>query len=214
MELVQKQGSQSELAWQYFELGDIYRIFGQPANALHNYDLARPIAEKIHQNLTLGFDRRAYGDMALQEGRFEDAMELYREYDRFVRAENHPWGMVQATGRLALAQAYLGNLEKARTVMKSALITMYEWRSDDLAMQCLLAEVVCRINEENQIGAIELASFLTHTPISWNETRQQAGELMAKAGDGLSEDQVKSAVERGRSLDLDVIVKDWFQLTE
>ena len=174
MELVRKQGTQSELAWQFFELGDIYRIFGQPEKAMTNYEQSLPLAERMNMSLALSFDQRARGDLALQAGHFTDAMLHYQEFDRYVRADNHPWGMTQSSARIALAHAYLGNVDQAREAMRGVLKEMYEWRSDDLAMQCLLAEAVCLLKEERMEDAISMASFLQHSPISWNETRFQA----------------------------------------
>jgi hypothetical protein len=122
--------------------------------------------------------------------------------------------LTQARGRLALAHAYLGDIEQARSNMKAALADMYEWRSDDLLMQCLLVDVVCRMKEGNTERAIELASFLRSNPISWNETRQMAGDLLIQAAEGLGDQAVEAAVERGKRLTLDVIAKKWFNLPD
>ena len=73
----------------------------------------------------------------------------------------------------------------------------------ELELIALLAEPVCLIKEEKHEAAVELASFIAHHPVSWNETRWQAQEILDRAAKDLSEETVQAAIERGKALELE-----------
>jgi len=206
--MIRKLGSQSDLAWRLFELGEVHRIFGEPEKALDFYNQALPMFQKMNMSLALGFDQRARGDLALDEKRYSDALVHYHKFDAYVREDNHLWGMAQSQGRIALTLAYLGEPEQARKEMGSALARAYEYREDDLALQTLLAEAVCRLQGKNIEAAIELVSFLQDHPGSWNETKQQANGIFKIAAHNLTPETVLAAVERGKGLEFDSVVKE------
>jgi predicted ATPase/DNA-binding SARP family transcriptional activator len=201
-------GSQSDLAWRLFELGDVYRIFGESEKALDLFDEAHTLFEKMNLPLGLGFDQRARGDLALGEKRYLDALAHYQNFDDYVTEDNHIWGMTQSRARIALANAYLGNVDQARMEMKNALAKIYELREDDLTLQSILAEPVCLLQEVNLEGAIEFASFLQHQPASWNETKHHAGYILEMASQDLHQEVVELAKERGKTLDFNAVVAE------
>jgi predicted ATPase/DNA-binding SARP family transcriptional activator len=208
LELLRKLGSQSNLAWGLFELGDVHRIFGEPEKAMDLYEQARPMFEKMNMVLALGYDQRARGDLDLAEKRYSDALAHYQKFDAYSREDYHLWSMAQSRSRIALANAYLGNIEQARLDIQSALKQTYDIREDVLALQAMLAEAVCLVQEKNLEAAIELASFLEHHPASWNETKQHAFGVLEIASRSLPEGAVQAAIERGKALDLDSIVAE------
>lgn len=208
LELVKKRGSQSDLAWRLFELGEVHRIFGEPENALSLYDQARPIFEKMTIVLALGYDQRARGDLALVEKRYSNALAHYQKFDAYVREDNHLWSMTQSRARIALAYAYLGNIKQARLDVQSALKQTYDIREDALTLQTMLAEAVCLVQEGKLEAAIELVSFLQHHPTSWNEIKQHARGILEIASRDLPEEAVQAAIERGKALDFDSVVAE------
>ena len=207
-ELAKKFGVQSDLAWSFFELGDVYRIIGEPEKALDFYEQAQPMFEEMNMVLGLSYDQRARGDLDLAEKRYPDALVHYQKFDAYAREINHIWSMAQSRARIALAYAYLGNIEQAHLDMKSALTQTYFIREDALALQTLLSEGVCLVKEGNLDEAIELMSFLQHHPASWNEVRQHARSIQEMASGRLPEEAVQAAVERGKALDLDKVVAE------
>ncbi len=202
LELIRKLGYQSDLAWRLFELADVYRIFGEPDKALGLYEQARLLFEKMNMVLGLGFDQRARGDLALLEGRYSDALLHYQKYEAYASEDNHLWGMAQSHARIALAHAYLGDIDQARLDMQAALAKLSDFRQDDLTLQTLLAEPVCLVREGKLEAAVELVSFLQTHPGSWNETRQHANRILETAARHLHQERVQAALERGKSLDL------------
>jgi tetratricopeptide (TPR) repeat protein len=176
------------------------------------FEQAHPLFEKMNIPLALGFEQRVRGDLALGEERYSDALAHYQNFDTYVREDNHIWGMTQSRARIALAQAYLGNVEQARLEMQKALAIIYELREDDLTLQTILAEAVCLLQEGNLEEAIELASFLEHQPASWNETKQHARKIMEMASRNLPQEVVQAAIERGHLLDFNAVVAELTKL--
>jgi tetratricopeptide (TPR) repeat protein len=195
-----------------FELGEVYRIFGEPEKALGLYEQAHPIFEKMNMILALAYDQRARGDLELADKRYSDALIHYQKFYVYATEVNHIWSMAQSREKIALANAHLGNREQARLEMGSALAQAYEYREDVLALQALLAEAVCLVQEGNLEAAIELASFLQHHPASWNETRQHARGIQESASRDLPQEVVQAAIERGKALDLDAVVEELMDL--
>ncbi len=206
LDLTRTYGSQADLAWQLYEMGEVYRIFGEPKQALMWYEQAHPMFKKMNIVLGLGFDQRARGDLALREERFPDALAHYQQFDAYAREDNHIWGMVQSRGKIALANAYLGNIEQARLEIHQALTEIHNFPYDDLGLQTLLAEAVCRVHEGKMESAIELVSLLQQHPGSWNETKQHARLILETASRDLHPDVVQAAIERGKALDLDSVL--------
>jgi predicted ATPase len=206
LELIRKLGYQSDLAWRLFEIGDVYRVFGEPEKALGLYEQARALFEKMNMVLGLGFDQHARGELSLREGRYSDALLHYQKFEAYAREDNHIWGMAQSRARIALAHAYLGNIEQARLDMQGALAEIYDFRQDDLTLQTMLTEPVCLVREGKMEAAIELVSFLRIHPGSWNETKQHADRILETASRDLHQEVVQAAIERGKSLDLDSVV--------
>jgi tetratricopeptide (TPR) repeat protein len=128
IEMIRRLGSQSDLAWRWFELGEVHRIFGKPDLALNLFDQAYPIFEKMNVALGLGFDQRARGDLALEDKRYSDALAHYQNFYAFATEDNQIWTIARREN--CLANAYLGNFELARKEMR-ALAQAYEYREDD-----------------------------------------------------------------------------------
>jgi hypothetical protein len=141
--------------------------------------------------------------MALHDKQYSEAMTHYNKFDAYVREENHLWSMAQSRARIALVNAYLGNTEQARLDIQYALTEIYNFPYDDLALQTLLAETVCRVHEGNLEAATELVSLLQHHPGSWNETKQHACLILETVSRDMYPEVVQAAIERGKALDLD-----------
>jgi len=206
LKLAQKYGSKSDIAWRKYELGDVYRIFGEPTKAMELYNQARPQFEKMNMTMGLGFDQRSRGDIALENGRFADALEYYRRYLTFATEDNHLWGIAQARSRGLLANAYLGNIKQARMDLRNIILEIYDWRQEDLILQTLLVEPVSLLKEGKNEKALEVAAFIANHHVSWNETKQHARKIIKLAKQGLSEETIQSAIQRGREYKLDSLM--------
>jgi tetratricopeptide (TPR) repeat protein len=91
----------SSYIWNIYELGDVHRIYGYKKKALECYEEARTYFERINVVLGLGYCQRGMGDIAMQEGRYADALKHYQAYRSYAERDNHAWSMAQASARLA-----------------------------------------------------------------------------------------------------------------
>ena len=188
------------------ELGDVHRIFGEPDKALPLYERSQVLFEKLNMVLGLGFHQRARGDLALESKRYSDALEHYKKFEAYAREDSDIWAINQSRGKIALANAYLGDIEQARREMGRALAQTYAYHEDDLALESFLAEAVCLLKEGSYEDVIELVSYLQRHPASWNETRQHARAILETASSELDQEVVLAAIERGKVLDFDTLI--------
>ncbi len=205
--LAQKQGHPSNIAYRQYELGEIYRIFGDLEKASSLYEEARTGFEKMNMTLGLAYYQRAQGNIALQEQRYADALHFFQSYLSYAERDNHQWSRAQARSRIALTRAHLGEIDQARQDMRAVLAEINTWRGEDLALQAMLTEPVCLLHEGHEEAAIELASFLQHYHLSWNETKTHARRIVESAAIGLPNETVQAAVECGEKLTFEDIMK-------
>jgi tetratricopeptide (TPR) repeat protein len=204
--LALKANVQSDVVFQYFELGDIYRIFGQPDRAQELYAQARAGFEKMGFTLGLAYCERAHGDLALAAGRYAEALTHYQAFMRYAQQDNHTWSVGQAHAKLALAHAHLHDPRQARSDMRQAITDMREWGQDEIELLALLAEVVCLLHEQQPEPSAELAAFIAHHHVSWNETKQHARALLETASRELPAERAQAAIERGQALALESVI--------
>ena len=214
IELMRNLDQPSHFSWGLFDFGEIYRVFGDQEKALNLYEQAHEGFERMSIILGLGYYQRAYGDLALQDARYSDALKYYQEYMKFARQDNHRWSMAQAQAKLALAHAYLGELEQTRQELQIALTEMRDWGKDDLILQTLLAEPICLIRESRLEEAIELSAFILTHPVSWNETRYQAERILDVASLDLPQELAESARERGKNMGLESILRKYLAVEQ
>ena len=200
--------SQSAVAFCIYELGEIYRVFGDKEKAIEHFEHARLEFERLNLHVGLGYYYRSQGDLAINESRFEDALEFYKKYGVYLLQENHLWSIAQVHGKLALAHAHLGNINEARSEIKTSLEKTRGWAEFDLELIALLAEPICLINEGKMEQAIKLAAFIKNHPASWHETRWLAQEILDWAVQGLPEEVIHAAIDRGKALNLESLVEN------
>ena len=206
LELGRKLNNPTDISWSLLELGEIYRISGDFTKARDSYDQAHLIFEKIKAPLGFGYIQRGLGDIAIQEGKYSDALDHYKEFLHYVSEVNHLWSVGQAHGKLAFAHAHLGDVSASRLELQKSLSDLQSWPEDQLYVLVLLAEPVCLIHENNHEQAIELAALIVSHRASWNETKQLAQAILEKASDGMPEKVVKAAVKRGEALELEEVI--------
>jgi hypothetical protein len=207
LQLAQKLNIHSDVAWQEFELGEIHRIFGDPEQAHTHYARARAGFERMNYVLGLGYCERAEGDLAWSNGRCVEALARYEAYLSRAAQDNHLWSIAHAHAKLGLAHAGLDDVASARRETQAALAIMRDWQENDLALLALLAESLCLAHEGQAARAIELAAFIAHHPVSWNETKQQARAILETATRGLPAPEAQAAIERGQALNLESVVQ-------
>ena len=155
--------------------------------------------------LGLGYHQRALGDIAVAAGQYSEALEHYQVFALHVIQDNHYWSMAQAGARLALVYAWMGNLVESRQKMMASLVDSLDWGEQDLALQAVLAETVCLVEEGKKEQAVELAAFITSHRNCWNETRQQAKAIPELASEDMPAEAVQAAIQRGQGFTLEEV---------
>lgn len=193
------------IAWNLYELGEIYRVIGETDKAIEQFDRARVEFERTQSMLGLGCYQRSQGDMALKTGNYSEALDHFKACNEYFLKENHPWSIAQSHGKLALAYAYQGDLGTARAEMQVSSGLSRTRGQFDLELIALLAELVCLAKEGKHEQAVVLAAFIAHHPLSWNETKSQAQQILDWAARDLPEETVRAAIEKGKALELEKV---------
>ncbi len=168
LELIKKHNSLSDFYWGLFELGDIYRVFGQPQKAMLLYEEAYTGFKQLNMTLAFGYYERAYGDIAFEEARYSDALARYEQFVRYATQDNHDWSMAQASAKRAQAIACLEKREQARLELHKVLTRTRDWGEDELSLIALLVEPICLI-AGGQIRASYRAGCLYPQPSGFLE---------------------------------------------
>jgi predicted ATPase/DNA-binding SARP family transcriptional activator len=178
IEQYQKYLGQTSNFWNIFEMGEVYRIFGDPKRALGFYEEAGAYFKRIDFSLGQGYYQRAFGDIAMEEGRYTEALEFYETYQSLAEQENHMWSIAQASLRLAWVYAHLGDIQSSRDSIYRCLQLLLDADEVNLSLTALLCEARCRAEEGKIDSSAALADYVVKHPITWNETREQAEALL------------------------------------
>jgi len=205
-------GTQTYIYWNTYELGEVYRVFGNQLKAMDHYTQAYSGFEKVKGILGLGYCHRAFGDLAIQNSQYTEALEEYRKFMNYAVEDNHLWSIAQAHGKLALAHAHLNNLEKSRSELHTALDQMHTWWNQaDLKLDTSLVETACLIKQGKLDEAVSLSWFILDHRLSWNATKHQARLFLDEASSHLPAKDIELAKKRGNKLILDEFIKNYIQ---
>jgi len=208
LDMTRKHGSQSDLNWRLFELGEAYRIFGDKEKALELILEAETGFKKLNMIQGLGYCQRAYGDIALDEHCYDEAFSFFIKYKDLATRDNHAWSMAQADSKIALAKAYLDKLEDSREMIRETLVRIQDWGEIDLILLTLLAEPVCLFQEGRFKRSVQIAAFIANHPVSWNETRKRAQTILKIASQDLPTQDIEESIELAKTFDIHSVTKD------
>jgi predicted ATPase/DNA-binding SARP family transcriptional activator len=202
-------GSQPYQFWNIFEMGEIFRIFGKTKKAQEFYEEAGIYFERIHYVLGQAYYQRALGDIAMQEGRYADALQRYQAYQRFAEQDNHMWSMAHASVKLAWAYAHLGDIHSSRLSIYQCLKSLLDADEANLALTALLCEARCRIEEGKIDPSAALAVYVSKHPITWKETRDQAEALLKYLSDSIPEGALQAGYDTLQGRDIRELTSEW-----
>ncbi len=207
-------GRQTDVYWDMYELGEVYRVFGELEDAKEMYEEARINFKRVQTLLGLAYYERALGDISICEGRYKDALEHFQVFFDLILQENHDWSIMQAYVKLALAQAHLGELESARKNIYTCLKGLEGAMSDDLRTMALLSETRCLIEEGGYEMAAALAAFILDDPHAWNEMRFLANHQLAEISGFLNKGQLTTASVRFKGREIIDLAEEWLKAYE
>ena len=163
-------------------LGNAYKVLGQPRAALRCCEQALLISETIGDRAAEGRIRHALGGIYLSLGRTQDALATYEQALSLVREAEDRWGEAAAITGLGLVSQRLGLYEPALESFERALAIFSELNvpnavGDALNNRGLALEALNRFEEARESYAESVA--LAH------ETGNRAGAAFALGNLGL-----------------------------
>jgi tetratricopeptide (TPR) repeat protein len=205
----QKYTSQTDYFWNVFELGEIYRIFGDHEQASAHYEKARLDFERVNMILGLGYYQRALGDIAMREGHYAQALQHFRAYQAYADQDNHTWSMAHASVRQAWAYANLGEVAASRGSIYRCLNLLQNADEVDMELGILLSEARCLAEEEKFETAAALAAYVAGHPLLWKETRDLAQAMLANLPESMDEESFQAACSRLQGRDVRELTSEW-----
>jgi predicted ATPase/tetratricopeptide (TPR) repeat protein len=204
---LEEAGVQTDIAWNIWELGEVYRVGGDSEKAARHFDKSYAIFKQLRHTLGIAFYHRGYGEIALSHGEFSEAQARFEQCLQLTEETGHVWSTAYAKSGIGRAALAMEDYETARRSFLESIQLAESWNSRDLACISILGLARLDFFVGDSIHGLELTSFVAHHYISWNETKKHARELLASISHELSDETAYAAIERGRSL-------GWEEVTE
>jgi tetratricopeptide (TPR) repeat protein len=210
LEIAVEVNNHNDIAWHTWEMGEIYRLMGDVAQARNYYQEALPLFEKITDTIGIGFVHRGYGDIARMQGNWEEAREQFGEALEFherVQRVNSPWGYIYYHSRLGSILLHLGKLDEAGEQIKSSLAYTEKWPFLDIKAVALIGAASFLAASGKPVQAIEVAACVASKPTTWNEVKLEADMILEERRQEVSDEVAQKAQERGEEMDIEVLRK-------
>jgi tetratricopeptide (TPR) repeat protein len=203
-------GLTSDLAWTFWELGDIERVATNLDLALDYYQQAHYLIEQEDMSFARIFYARGMGDYSLDMGDHLAAIDYFQDSLRRSLELSHHWAKGYALCGLGRAYLGAGRLAEAENIFLEAVQYTQEIAQNDLSMIPLtgLANLrnVCGDPEQ----ALLMAVFVDQYALTWLETRGQAKVVMAAAMAQLSEKTAEAVRQQALTMTKDEILEILF----
>jgi len=209
LEIAQEENSLNDTSWALWELGEVYRLMGNFEQAQIWYQKSLPYFEKIQENIGIGSYFRGLGDIALALGQWEEAYQQFQTSIHALAPEHRAWrvwSLAYVQAGLGRALIGLGKFSDAREILQKSIHNTQDYNAWDLIFLPLLgfASLFAALSKPER--AIELAAFIVSQRLSWNETKNQAREILERAYRDLPKKAAQEAQRRGQALTIDQAV--------
>jgi predicted ATPase/DNA-binding SARP family transcriptional activator len=209
LEVARRLKNQNHIAWHLWELGEIYRLKGDFFLAQKNYDEAMPLFERLQDVPGLGFYKRGRGDIALMQGKwqeaqvyFQEALELHQKVQRNVKN----WGLIYYRSKISTALVHQGEMEAAKEHLITAMHLAKGWAHPDIIALALGATAIYLAAKGMPAQAIEVAACVARQHSTWREVKRQAEDIIQSAWQDLTVAEAQGARERGEAWDIDALL--------
>lgn len=182
----------------------------------HKYDQARPllveaieIARKLNQPRQLAAALGNLGGILNEQGQHQEALNLFLQGLEIHRHTGYRYGMAIALDNVGTANYYLGNEREAFYYLRQSINEARDIKADFIALDALVWVAALRAKRGEKETALEIFSLVRHHPKTDPESIHNIEKLSPKIAEGLNNDIVFAAHERGKARELaDVISKD------
>jgi len=202
LDIILETGSTYQIAWNYWEMGELLRLMGDSGAASEWYERAYHIFDREQDNIGRSYYFRGRGDIALGKKNYEAARDQFSTSIELAKSVKHTWMICYSLSKLARAQVELQDVRSAQRSLRSA----FEYGMKTLDKGIMLVAVLEYAEFCSKLGrdvrAVELASLVNNHFASWHETKKQATILLDGIRKSLPREQFNEAKKNGRSLDL------------
>lgn len=167
------------------------------------YYEAIEISRQLNQTRQQAGSLGNLGGILLKEGQYEEALKLFQQGLEIHRNSGYRFGTAIALDNIGTAHYYLGNEQDALYYLKQAIREARDIRSDLIALDALVWVAAIGARNGNKENALELFGLIRNHPKVDTETLQNIEKLMPIIADGLNKEIVRTAMESGKSFDLD-----------
>ena len=207
--IAQEENNLNDYSWAMWELGELYRLMGNFEQAQVWYQQALPQFEKLQDFNGIGNYYRGLGDIALGLTRWEEACQQFQKSIDALTQDHRSWSiwaLAYVQARLGHALIGLGKFSEASDILQEALHNAEGQNAWDLIFVPLTGCAGLFAETGKWEQAIELAAFIVHQKISWNETKRLAQEVIEFASHDLASKVVQDAQARGQAMTIDQAV--------
>lgn len=198
----QEVNSANGVAWSTWEMGEVYRVASDLANAREWFEKARVLFEDLGDPTSPIFTERGLGDIAQMAGDYPTALKNFEASLQHAIETKHEWAQVYALWGMGRAEVALKNADAAKAHFSQALQTARQIRKPEMVLLSM-AGFAGYFAATNQYElAVELGSMVASHKRTWNETKSQMNTLLGSITN-LPDDRFYTAQERGKALTID-----------
>jgi predicted ATPase/DNA-binding SARP family transcriptional activator len=189
-------------SWSSWEMGEIFRVMGDLLQARTWYEKAHVLFEKREDSTGMTFYQRGLGDIALAEGRWEEACTYFELSLASARATKHDWGQAYALAGLGKAETGMLRHERVEAWYKEALALARKTGDKGVTLVVLggLAGFYEASGQNRQ--AVRLSAHVAHHYSAWRETREQAARLLEESSAHCDPREAAVLKAEGQALDV------------
>lgn len=192
--------------WELWELGEVYRVAGQPGEAAHAFEQARAGFQAQDNRFGLAYWERGLGDLALTAGRFEEALGHFERSYQLMRGRPlEVWSQAYVVCGASRACIAFEHLEEGLSWLREGILIVTKPYLSMLRSHYLFAAAELAWAAGRAGLSAALCGRVTSDPLTWNETRGLASRLLEKVH-AASGDEAKTAEANGRDLDADALL--------
>jgi predicted ATPase/DNA-binding SARP family transcriptional activator len=202
LDIILETGPTYQIAWNYWEMGELLRLMGDSEAALEWYTRAYQIFDREQDNIGRSYYFRGMGDIALGKKDYEAARHHFSTSVDLAKSANHTWMICYALSKLARAQVELKDARSAQRNFRSAFQSGLKTLDKGIMLVAVVeyAEFCSKLGRH--VTAVELCSLVNNHFASWRETRKQAATLLDSIKKALPREPFNQAKKHGRSLDV------------
>ena len=190
-------------------LGHVHYLKKEYFEAQQVFEESLEICRTVKDEHEMGMAFGNLGNVARAQGQYPMALEHFLRSVELLERTGERWGLCLNTKRLGYLYSEMGEIDSAWASYQRAmqLALQHDLPAETLDILLGIAGVLARQGEFKR--AVELASLtLAHTATAM-DARENAMQLLGEIECSLPESEFEAARQRGRSLQLIQVVKDY-----